>query len=162
MADTIDVIKQNLGKKPTLHTINTQKQHHFATLRLQGTNIKDAAKLAGLHITQAYKIDKRLKEMNLTHPKTRKLASSALTNILKGKAFGDIENIPASVTMSAVKEVYDRVHAKQTIQVSESETRVTVSIDLSQYQDAVERRSPSDVTLDMPVKESCVKMEEDS
>jgi transposase len=139
----------------------TGKQDYFARLRADGLTVKEAAKQVGFHEKYGYAVERKLQEGNLTHPKTRKLASNALQNFLQGKAFGDIKDVPASVTMSAVKEVYDRVHPKTNINVS-TVTKVNVDnrVTLDQFKDKA--RSARDITLDMPkAKESNLEAPED-
>lgn len=117
--------------------ITKPKQDYLYKLIQDNTPLTECAKLTGYHIKHVRRLNKMFRESNLTHPKTRKSAFTALDNILKGKAFGDIENIPASVTMSAVKEVYDRVHPKTTINLSKVDQTIThVKIDMSEFQGA--------------------------
>lgn len=160
---TPQTIQSNNSENPIIIDLPTAKQDHFWRLRQEGLNIKEASKIAGLKGTYGYEVDKKLKEKYLTHPGTRKLASSALQNILKGKTFGDVKVIKDSTVMQAAKEVYDRVDPKKVIQATETETKITVKIDLSQYQDTekpVDGRSPHDVTLDMPSQEQSTESKE--
>ncbi len=104
-------VEKNINDLPDKHKA-------FLLLKENGEKPKTIAKTLGYHPDYAYHLGKALSKYNLKDKTMVLSASQAIKKFLKGKTFGEIEEIKDSTVLGAVKMVYDRI--EPAVQVSQS------------------------------------------
>lgn len=111
----------------------TDKQMAYGLLRKNGLPVKKAAELIGYNPKYAYQIDKKVGKYDLTDSKLVSQAHKVVKNIMKGKAWGDIETIKDSTALAAAESILDR-HQPKVKQSLNLNINADISpIDLSKY-----------------------------
>ena len=108
----------------------TEKQEAYAILRANGLDVKTASKTLGYHKHTGYNLEKKIKKYDLTDSKLVSKAHKAITNIMSGKTFGEIDNIKASDALAASKLVVDRHQPAVSLSIS---ANIANPVDLSMF-----------------------------
>ncbi len=124
-----------IENKP-LKSINElpERQQAFALLTSNGMSVADAEKALQYKDRSGYKIQKKLKEYDLSDSKLVKGAFQTIKKLSKGKVVGDIEKVKDSTALAASLAIYDRYQpvVKQNLNVNVEQTFIDVRVEAYQ------------------------------